>query len=651
MENRKFVLCVLSTLLLAVLALGSLGVASATDLVLEKNNDPIVIQPGSSVELSFNITNINDTRTYNSIIWSQSATNKGTLTLPTLSEIGPGETILLKATLSVPSSETGTVSVSIVANDTGKNVISNTLQYTLNIPNMPKVGINPATQTVDFGKNATIRIVNLGNVNLDNLVISEITNFGVNLSTSTINFLPRGETSDPITVILTGLQNIRFGNNDVRLQVNGSGVSSTGTITVQKSFCANGQVGNNISISKVRIENKGDGDDDKWEFLDEIEVEVKVNNDNLDEDIDAIVVLGIYDSTGTDIADEMMFLDSSDSSDEEIELSIDSNDDATATFVFRVPADSESGSYRVAVKAYDDDLGESRSCADRSSDLNNNIFESISIREKEDKDDYIAIDDVELPSEATCGETIDVPFSVFNVGKDNEERVRIDITSPGLNLNRMFEITSDFDKGDSEDFFLSFTIPSDAEEKVHTIEFIPSYDYSSSSGEYRREGNSFKHPLEVFGCSPGSGNVPVISAFLDSQARPGEEMTVRARISNTGSSSQTFVIEASGYQSWAGTPEVNPRILSLPAGQSGESIITMMINEDAKGQQSFTITATADDGREFTQQVQVTLSDSSGPGFSLSGLFGNSNYIWWLVIVNVILVILIIAVAIKLARR
>ncbi len=648
----KFALSILSVFMLVAM----LGSANAADLSLVDNNSPTTVQAGTTLTLSFNLTNSNSSFSYIDLSWVDSTASQGTLTPPNQNSINANQTLPLAATLSVPGGATGTINVLIKVKSTGNPLEFATLNYSINIVQGPALDIilDSNSQIVSIGENATITVKNIGNVILADIDLTEVTTFGATFSANNLN-LGIGQTSNPITVILSALQNLKFGNNNLVIQAKDSGnptAVSTETITVQKSFCRNGAAGQNLSISKVSIDNEGDGEDNDWELLDEIDVEVKVENLDLDNDVDTVIELGIFDSQGRNIADDMDYTSDSDSDDEgKVDtINIDDDDDVTVHFRFRVPADTDAGNYKLAVKAFDDDEGESNSCADSSTDLDELIFESFSISTKSDDEDFIAIENIHLPTEAVCGESARGSFEVFNVGKDDQDRVKINMFNSGLNLNQEFEI-NDFNKGDSDSVDFSFNVPAGINDGSYIIQFVPSYDYRS--GDYRQDGVEFKYSLNVIGCS-GTGNseTPVITASPTSDVIAGQEMTVKVTIVNTGSTQRSFAIDALSYNSWAELSSITPRYLTLAPDQSGEVVITLSLNDDAEGSNSFVIQATSD-SQVYTQTVQVNVEAGSSSGV-LSGfaIFGEGNSsVVWLVLINVILIVLIIVVAIRLSRK
>ena len=432
---------------------------------------------------------------------------------------------------------------------------------------------------------------------------------------------------------------------------NGTVHESTIPITFVKSFCKDGPAGGNLSITKVDINNL-DGDDDEWELLDNIEIEAEVENIGDEEVKDVIVELGLFDSAGKNIANDLDF-DSVD--EEEIDVGdINDGDEETATFSFRIPADIDDANYKLAIKAFGDDVGESLECVDSSDDLDEDFFETISIERVNDEDMFVVVDDIIIDEQASCGDTVSGFFTVFNVGDEDQERVLITMKNAELGLDREFEITQDLDQGDDETFSFSFRIPENVADKLYTIEFRTQYDYNR--GVYREMSqDTFLGFVNVIGCTaqPGPGPSPedlLITAALSSEAKAGQDLTITATFTNTASTAKNIVIDAKAFQSWATLNTISERLLNLAPGESKSTTINFKVNDKVLGAQSFVIEATHD-SKVQVQEVEVNI-EGTGKGITgFAGLdLGSNNLIWVIAIVNIILIILIIIVAVRLSR-
>ena len=458
-----------------------------------------------------------------------------------------------------------------------------------------------------------------------------------------------------VNVSISGnLNSFNFGQystsaNIVATNASGTNVSSQLNLQFVRSFCSNGAQGGNLSIKDIDLTSSGD-DDETWQPLDNVEIEVEIEN-NGNEDVDDVQVeIALYDTSGDDFGDD---LDFTSADEEQIDLGTIRDDDSeTVTFEFTVPSDFDTGNYKLAIKAYSDDLGESKECIDSSSHLDNTFFNNVEVEKEDDEGKFILVDDIQMPAEATCGETITGSFNLVNVGNDNQDQIEVNIVNKELGINEEVTLREDLDEGDDKTIDFQFDLPQSATDKTYSIEFTPFYDYRN--GNYRQESDeSFTSSLRLIGCSSSSGNgngQTGITASLASDAIAGKTLVVEATITNLGSTSSTFTIDADGYNSWADLRSVTPRVFTLNAGESKEVTFTFDVNTDAEGDQSFTIESDSS-GQTESQEVQVSIESTSTSGSQLPGLLGNNSTLWIIGLVNLVLIILIIVVAIKLARR
>ena len=453
--------------------------------------------------------------------------------------------------------------------------------------------------------------------------------------------------SAQITLAPVDFANLKFGKHTTTVKASASGNEDTETFTIEKTFCKNGEVGN-LSVTSVNINSDG-SEDETWQPLDEVEVEVDVENTDNDNDVDDVIVqLALYDSAGSNMGDD---LDFSNSGKDEIKLgNLNDGEDDTATFTFKVPADLDEGSYRLAVKAYSDG-DEEIHCADRSDDLDNNFYNVIKVEKESDDEKTIIVDDIKLPTESLCGEVVTGSFTVSNIGTDNQDQVLVEMFNNQLSLKEDFEIRNNLNEGDQETIDFSFTLPSSGlESKFYPIQFVTNYDYDEDDNTYDTTSDKvFQTGLKVIGCGGAStsGGDIIITADLDSDAKAGETLVVSSPIKNTGSSVKTVTVDVTGYDSWASLESISKEVLSLEPGESETLTIEFNVDEDASGTQSFTIeTDTA--GKIETQEVEVNIATTSS-GFKFD--FGGNTLIWIIVLVNVILIVLIVVVAIRLSRR
>jgi uncharacterized membrane protein len=575
--------------------------------------------------------------------------------------LNPSSSVTKTVTLSIPVGQTpsqysgiinfsGTYSLTSPPNINGLPIA-----VTVNNPGAIAVsitGTEPAGSSQPYSLNSNVTLAVSSSTVSGTAVMSTASPF------SGITFTPSSFTlsSTPVSVkaILKSLSGLKFGDNTVEVRATSGQQFGSTPFQVRKTFCSSGQSAiSNLTIEGVSWDNNGEGDEDSWELLDEIEVEMDIRNNNNDDDVDVVAVLGLFDKNGNNVANDLTFIGDSADDEEEVKINIDDDDEETVRWEFKVPADFDSGDYKLAVKVYDDDRNEANDCVDTNNDLDNNYFQSIKVEETDDEGRFIIVDDIELDSQIACGETVSGQFTVFNVGDEDQDRVRVTIKNAELGINEVREITSDLNQGDDDNLDFTINIPATARSGSYTLEFFTEYDYKN--GVYRQDGDEpAEYGIELIGCTQNTGNNGngqgltniKIDADLDSEAKAGEELVILATISNTGNTDASYTISARGYSSWAELDDISPSTISVDAGESETVRIVMLVDDAATGTQSFDLQV-ASDGRTQVQEIEVKLAE----GTSASNVFSGSSLIWIIAAINIILIILIIVVAVRMSRR
>lgn len=427
-------------------------------------------------------------------------------------------------------------------------------------------------------------------------------------------------------------------------------VSTIIPVSYVQSFCQAGARETNLSIEKVDISSSGDDDED-WRLLDRVDVEVKVEN-NGDNDIDDVQVeMGLFDSEGRNVVND---LDFSNSDEEQIDLgNLNDGDDETVNFQFTVPADFDTNSYKLTVKVYSDDLGESNMCDDTSNEMSDTTFQTITVDNEDEEEKFIVVDYINMPSETTCSETVTGTFKVFNIGDEDQDQVLITMKNAELNLNREFEIRENLDKGDDDTLDFAFEVPAGARDGTYAIVFKTFYDYDDNDNTYDQESeDDFIATLKVIGCSnvpPSEESNVAITAELGSDAVAGAPFEITVTLRNEGNEEAAISLDAEGYESWGDLSSISRESFTLAAGEEREVTFSLEVNDDVTGTESFVVLATINGKRE-SQEVEIDFggSDTGKAGFSLPQ---GSGLLWIIGIINVVLIVLIIIVAVRLSRR
>ena len=626
------------------------AIASAeTSLILTKVTAPTTSNPNQDVTVTFTLNNTGDDNVdQTSLSWAMSNTNIGTWkSLPTLNEIKADELRTLSAVLNIPKFSSGSVSAMLkVVSAQGKSA---ELLIPITINEAPSLTATK-TRELTFLQSGILNISNTGNTPLNSIELTSAGDFLVTLSDNSLNLNPGF--SETITITSSesqSLSSLKFGTNTATITARDTSknVQSTASYSLMKTFCSNGAVGRNLSITNVEFDSDGD-EEDEWRPLDLISIEVEVENIGDDDVDDVFVELGLFDSSGRNMVDDLNF---ENTDEEEIDVGrLNDGDEETVEFKFRVPADLDNGNYKLAVKTYSDDDGESNVCADTSGDLDNNFYHAISVEKEDDEGKFIAFEDLELsPTEVSCGDTANLRMDVFNVGDEDQDQVKVNLVNRDLNIDMSREIRDDLDQGDSEKIEFAFTVP---EVKDGTYTLILNSEYDFSRDTYRESSEREERILlKVIGCSLGGSptqneDFASVSASLDSDAIAGEELMVKVLITNLQNTEEPFIISAGGFESWAELDSISERIVNIGAGDTEEITIKLMVNADASDEESFSVEIRSGDNIE-TKEVSVSLDKAGVKSFD----FGDNSIIWIIGAINLILVILIIVVAIRVARR
>ena len=390
------------------------------------------------------------------------------------------------------------------------------------------------------------------------------------------------------------------------------------------------------------------GDDDEWFPLDEVEVDIEIEN-NGDFDVDDIEVeWGIYNTRSNELIikfeDEKDF-NLKDGKDEIITVSFQLEDDLDVDL-----EDLDDGKhYRFYVTARGV-IEDSKSPNDGEDTCASGFDTAEIIIEG----DFVVLKDIEFPETVQCNADVQISAKVWNIGEDDQDEVKVEVHNNALGLfHKMTEI-GDIDAFDDDLYNFNFKVPSDAEEKTHTLEFrVFDEDFDVYENDFDDDESKFFLPFRVSGGCFDLGAAEVsISASLESGGKAGEDLVVRATVTNNGDELNTFRVNAVGFSGWAASFIVDRSTLVLDAGDSVDVVFTFDVNRDASGSQSFSIELVSEDNQVTTQPVSIAIIEERGGLFGLTGAITSGNaYLWGIGLLNLILVIIIIVVAIRVARR
>ena len=140
-----------------------------------------------------------------------------------------------------------------------------------------------------------------------------------------------------------------------------------------------------------------------------------------------------------------------------------------------------------------------------------------------------------------------------------------------------------------------------------------------------------------------------VTAVLESGGQAGKPMVVKATITNTGNKAASYSLNVAGYTGWASSATLDKTSLTLNAGESAEVLLNFDVKKDALGSNLFNLEVLSENEMIANQPVQVEITKRA----LITGNFlsGDNKYIWGIGLLNLILIVLIIVIAVRIARR
>jgi len=419
--------------------------------------------------------------------------------------------------------------------------------------------------------------------------------------------------------------------------------------------CSEGSL--NVNIDNVDLIN-GFGDDDEWLPFDEIEVEVEVSNNNEDEKIkDIEIKWGLWSE---ETNEWVIKLD--DHNVDEIDLKKD--DEEIITFKFKLNKkqldvdldELDEGEYTLYVIANGEEqerTPDESVCSIDSEAITIIIEDNFVILNNFEINGFELEDDYLLSDLVLCGSKLQITADVWNIGDSDQEDVYVIVYNKELGiLDEKIEI-GDIDAFEDEKLVFDFKVPKDAEEKGYKLWFTVYDEYNDVyENDYDEKESEFFVSLKVEGSCVVEPQV-MVTATLESGGKAGEELVIKATVTNIGNNLVTYTLNAEEYDEWAELISIEPSTIILNEGESKDVLITFNVNKDVLGDKLFNIEVLSEDESVMKQPVSITIEK---PGFGLSALTGNiisegNWYLWGIGALNIILVIVIILVAVKVAKK
>ncbi|MEK6841845.1 MAG: putative S-layer protein, partial [Nanoarchaeota archaeon] len=351
-----------------------------------------------------------------------------------------------------------------------------------------------------------------------------------------------------------------------------------------------------LRIKKIDFTNNGlnsgttFGKDDEWFPRENVDVEIQIKNDGNERINNVEVNWGLYNTQTNEWVIELV---------DEKDFDVKDGKTETLTVSFNLESDldidlselTDGNDYKFYVTAQGevDDGNDTSTCV--------SSFETTSVVVESD---FVVLDNMNFPESVQCGTSVEITADVWNVGDNDQDEVSVYVTNKELGLSEDV-IAGDIDAFDTNKVSFTVKVPSNVVEKTYLIK-IEVYDDSSDvyQNDYDDDYSEFSVPLVVKGnCGVAGAGSATVSADLVSGGMAGQELVVKATITNTGSSLKTFTVNAAGFTEWASSASADQSTLVLNPGQSRDVVFTLDVNKAVSGEQSFFIEATS--GNEVTR--------------------------------------------------
>ncbi len=632
MEKRTL-LGMIGLLAFAILTLNLVSAASLsiddTTVVIPEN----ISHNAGSFQITFELENTGESA---DIDWDASEINQDATFEFSHDHINEDQTISITATINFPAHKSGVISGTIVADPSGRggNV---ELSFSVQITESSTLSIEittPLTKT----QNGTITITNTGNQQLSDITLTseEDADFSITFDDAPFT-LPAGD-SKIIEISSADVDKLKLGDDNIlTITATSEDITREAKIIIELSYCELGVIGD-LKISYFDISNL-DGKDEEWKPLDEIEIEVEIENRGND-DIDDIILEILVMDGDKDVTKDFKFDKT------EINLGdIDEDDEKIGIFrISELPADLKDGTYRIYIKAYSEDEEETQ-CID-----NKDSYKEIEIKREEDS--AVIIKDYEFTKIAKAGDTIELRLNVYNIGKDKEDHVLVLLDNSELNIDERINIRN-LRSGRKEEVVFTIKIPESAESKEYNLRISTYFDYDK--GDILETASYDLNSIDDLDVTyrtrltiTQEQQIPTITAVLDSSAKVGEELVVRVSIANHEDATE-FIIAATNYEEWATLLGVEPSILNINKGSTGQTQITLKPTE--AGTKTFTVNVIYN-GQTIEQAVQLNIAEKTGPFTgAFSGLGDTGLYIIAIVVLILIIIIIILIVKVSSGPR
>ena len=643
MESKTLSLLSISILMLVAL----MSFSSAKVLTLANTSlIPSSTNPGVDINIPLSVSYNSGSYSNTTLNWSNSNTNIGSFTLPSLNLINNGTTQSTLAVLHVPKYSSGTINALLKVNGRGSS--SDSISFSITINNFPSLVISKVNE-LTRNQNATINVSNQGNTQLTNINLITTTShdFDVGFNESSFSLSP-GEFKI-VKAFSSNYSDLNFGQEGkVNIKAVSNEKNSTEVSLGQEvSFC--GDVENNADLKIDSLDfqvTKGFGDSDRyWYPLDEVEVDARVKNTGSWDVRDIEIQACLWDNDKKECV-----LDEGDMKISPSTFDLNSGRRKDIKLTFKVnPRYLNEGSthYTFYLKAKGQ-IDDSQSPYDRNDSCFSDYKGDINIRTNEK---FIIFDNFNYPETVDAGTFVPISADVWNVGDRviDKDRVFINVYSRELGINKMIDF-SRLNSLDSEPLYINLQIPSNAEEKIYPLTFSVYRTNNTFDNEIYEDSEGDKSQFEIYlNIKNPSLNLPKadVSASLNSSAVAGEPIIINVNVENTGRKQASYNLKVSGAD-WTSSLSLDKEDFVLLPGEHAEAVLTLKPNKDISGNKTFNLDVYSNNTLVTSQSVSISIEPKKE---LLWDKIKENPYNWGLGAINVILIIIIIVIAIRVLRK
>lgn len=424
-------------------------------------------------------------------------------------------------------------------------------------------------------------------------------------------------------VTITTTTDTNVGKHTLKLVVTSLNASDTGSLSSPQDFnvlfpyCDNI---NNMTKKPIRLDEIKDQskiEDKDYKPLDSISLEVRIDNLDQDDSQTAIAEMTLVSGNSEDNADAKM------------KLKLKSDKSGTAKLNITIPEDVKEGLHYLYVRVYNDD------------DSDNCEQKVLTINVKRSSNEVIPTE-LDFPNTATCGSTITFSGRTANIGKNDEDKVKVVLKGFGQTFDDVFDSV---DSGDfSPTFSFDMHVPENSTGNNKLI-LTTYYSYNSDDEVYDDADTS------DYVITTTCDFKKVEFATESSTALVGTTSQVRVLLSNPSPSPVTYSLSASA--DWASISSVTPSSLTLQGNGAQYVLVGLNPNADATvGIHTLNFKA-SHDGTAEAVNVPVNLQNSPSSLSVLSKINSQfkSNPVWFTLNAGLVLAIIVVIVLLVSGRK